>query len=162
MKRGGIAFVVAAVVAAGIGWFVLNRGTGNENAAVPCSATCGSERSEADQAFLDAVLESPEVLDGEGLATRNTKIHEKVERVGEAPTVPVCSLPTGKDRHLLSDIEKLSAPQPLKEPVAAESLHFWSEYASLRTDAIRNPNSPENRAGVVSLMQARQRRLGQK
>jgi len=79
-----------------------------------------------------------------------------------ASAVPVCTLPTGKERRLLSDVEKPPAPQPLKEPVPVESLHFHADYASLRTDAIRNPNSPENRAGVVSLMEARQRRLGQK
>ena len=153
---------IAAVVAAGIGWFVASRGTGNGDSAVSCSKPCGFERSEGDQRLVDAVLESPEMLDGEKSATKNTKTHEKTEGVGEFPAVPVCTLPVGKERHLLSDVEKPSAPQPLKEPVAAESLQFRKDYASLRKDEIRNPNSPENRAGVVSLMEARKRRLGQK
>ncbi len=150
--------VALAIIATGIGWLVLSRGTGDGNSTVPCSEFCGSERSEADQQLLDSVLESPEVLDGEDLATKERKGHKK----GEGSTVPVCTLPTGKDRQLLSDIEKPEAPRPLEEPVAADSLHFREDYASLRTDAVRNPNSPENRAGVVSLMEARQRRLGQK
>ena len=151
--------MVAMGVVAGIGWIVLNRETGNEKllrrSTVPCSALCGSERSEGEQAFLDSVLESPERLDG--------AVAESAVPVGQAgsPRYEV-TLPTGKERHLLSDVEKPPAPQPLKEPVPVESLHFHADYASLRTDAIRNPNSPENRAGVVSLMEARQRRLGQK
>ena len=155
--KGKWMLLVAAVVVAGIGWIVLNREAGNEKpllrSSVPCSVLCGSERSEEEQAFLDAVLESPELLDGKDLAAKERKGRKKEE--------PVCTLPVGRERHLLSDIEKPPAPQPLKEPVAAESLYFHADYASLRKDEIRNPNSPENRAGVVSLMQARQRRLGQ-
>ena len=153
----------AAVVAAGIGWIVLNREAGIgkplPRSSVPCAKSCGSERSEEEQAFLDAVLESPETLDG--------TVAELAVPTGQAGSLrheasePVCTLPVGRERHLLSDVEKPPAPQPLKEPVAAESLYFHADYASLRKDAIRNPNSPENRAGVVSLMQARQRRLGQ-
>jgi len=169
MKRNRwILIGVAGVAVAGIGWFVASRGTGNGDSAVSCSKPCGFERSEGDQRLVDAVMESPEALDAEGLAA--TGRTERKEETGQAGSpryegesaVPVCTLPTGKERHLLSDIEKPPAPQPLEEPVAADSLQFRKDYASLRKDEIRNPNSPENRAGVVSLMEARKRRLGQK
>ena len=150
-KKKWMLLALAAIVVAGIGWLIsANRGEGPEG-----TEGVVAERPAAEQGFLDSVLESPEVLDGESLATKERRDHK------EGSSVPVCTLPTGKERHLLSDVVKPEAPQPLEEPVAADSLHFRKEYASLRTDAVRNPNSPENRAGVVSLMKARQRRLGQ-
>jgi hypothetical protein len=106
-----------------------------------------------EQDFLDAVLESPERMDAK-ILTPNEQQESQHKTVA-------CSLPTGKKRHLLSDVKRSSSPLPKREPVAAESLYFWKDYASLRTDAIRNPDSAENRAGVVSLMKMRQRRLGQ-
>lgn len=45
-----------------------------------------------------------------------------------------------------------------KEPVPVESLYFHKDYESMRKDEIRNPDSKENRAGVVALMKMRQRR----
>jgi hypothetical protein len=45
-----------------------------------------------------------------------------------------------------------------KTPVAAEDLYFWEDYASLRKEEIRNPESDENRAGVIALLKARQHR----
>lgn len=143
-------WVFAAIIAVGIGWFVADRKTVEPRNAASAVAT---QRPAAEQALVDAVLESPERLDA--------PVVESAKPVREEPVPLICMLPTGKERHLLSDIEKPPSPQRLKEPVAAESLYFWKDYASLRKDAIRNPDSPENRAGVVSLMQARQRRLGQ-
>ena len=67
MKGKKWMWLVAAVVAAGLGWFVLNRGAGNGNSTIPCSTFRGSERSEADQKLVDAVMESPEALDGAGV-----------------------------------------------------------------------------------------------
>ena len=144
---------LAAFVAVGMGWLVASRQKAEPKDAEPVVAG----RSVEDQQLLDSVLESPETLDGKSFGVRRQPKGDGAL----ASAVPVCTLPTGKERHLLSDVEKPPAPRPLAEPVAADSLHFRKEYASLRTDAVRNPNSPENRAGVVSLMQARQRRLGQ-
>ena len=141
---------VAGMVAAGTGWLVSGRYKEESRKAEPVVA----ERLAAEQEFLDAVLESPERMDGAVAAS--------AEPGGEVTEMLVCTLPTGKERRLLSDIEKPPAPRPLKEPVSAESLYFWNDYASLRKDAIRNPDSEENREGVVSLMKTRQRRLGQK
>jgi len=155
-----MALIVAAIAAAVAAWVVLNRGSGNGQA-LSRSSTPNSERSEEDQTLVDAVLESPEKFDEAVVESAEPKEEAgAIESVN--PAVPACTLPVGKDRHLLSDIEKPPAPQPLKEPVAAESLYFWKDYASLRTDAIRNPDSAENRAGVAALMKTRQRRLGQK
>lgn len=108
----------------------------------------------ADKALLDTVLNSPESLG------------EAAEIPGVAPgrtvSIPAAlaavTLPSSQR---LSSVEKPPLPQPLKEPVAAETLYFHKDYASLRKDEIRNPDSAENRAGVVSLLQARQRRTEQ-
>ena len=45
------------------------------------------------------------------------------------------------------------------EPVPASDLYFWTAQESLRKDEIRDPDSEENREGIVQLMKARQRRV---
>lgn len=161
-KRWMLLVFAAVVAAVGIMVWIANRanhanGTGRETGS---AETVVAERPAAEQGFLDTVLASPEALDGERAEGPGVR-RQPTGDTALTPAVPVCTLPTGKERHLLSDVEKPSAPQPLAEPVAADSLHFRQDYASLRTDAVRNPDSPENREGVVSLMEARQRRLGQ-
>jgi len=156
MKK--IIVLVVALAVLGGAWVVVSRlGTDLETVEPVVAA-----RPAAEQGFLDSVLESPEVLDG-AAGQAGGQRYEASQPEGQAgsPRYKV-TLPTGKERHLLSDVEKPPTLRPLEEPVAADSLHFREDYASLRTDAVRNPNSPENRAGVVSLMEARQRRLGQK
>jgi len=156
MKK--IIVLVVALAVLGGAWVVVSRLEPDLETVEPVVAA----RPVAEQEFLDSVLESPEVLDG-AAGQASGRRHEASEPEGQAesPLYEV-TLPTGRERHLLSDVVKPEAPRPLKEPVSADSLHFREDYASLRTDAVRNPNSPENRAGVVSLMEARQRRLGQK
>jgi len=61
---------------------------------------------------------------------------------------------------LLSEVKRPEKKREKPEPVAAEDLYFWKDYESLRTDAIRNTDSKENRAGIVALLKARQRRAG--
>lgn len=70
--------------------------------------------------------------------------------------------PTDKSRPLLlSQVQ--CPPQPVEQPapVALENFRFYREFASLRAAEVRDPESAENRDGVVALMTARQRRLGQ-
>jgi hypothetical protein len=78
-------------------------------------------------------------------------------QVREAP------VPLSRPRQL-SEIDKptiddrKSAMQ--KEPVAAKDLYFYKDYESMRKEEISNPDSEENRAGVVALMKARKERVG--
>lgn len=62
----------------------------------------------------------------------------------------------------LSEVDKSSIenqqPALSREPVAVSDLYFYKDYESMRKEGIRNPDSKENRAGVVALLQARQRR----
>ncbi len=115
-----------------------------EAQSVPVSETISAK----DQEILQAALESPESF----------QTLEKVEEVifDSTPlTVP-------KERpKLLSEVERPVRERVQKEPVAAENLYFWKDYESLQKDEIRNPDSKENREGVVALMKARQRRVGQ-
>ena len=137
MKKADWIFLVGLVVAAVVWWMW------STCPARPKSSP-QNPRPE-DQSLLDSVLESPERLDG--LA------------VDESPVEPLAVAPRPQ---LLSEVERPEVARAEREPVAAESLYFWKDYASLRKDAIRDPDSEENRAGVVSLMKARQGRLGQK
>lgn len=142
MTRIGFVSLAMVLIAGGIGWLASARHA--KETMIKQDAV--AERPAAERDVLDAALESPEAMDRAATDAE--------------PAVPVCPLPTGSGRHLLSDIEKPPTPQPLKEPVKIENLYFHADFASLRTEAVRNPDSPENRAGVVSLMKARQRRLG--
>ena len=64
---------------------------------------------------------------------------------------------TGKDRILLSDIEKSELPKLLDEPF--QLIFIFSEsYKSLRKDSPRNPDSVANRRGVIELLRSRQNR----
>ncbi len=102
-------------------------------------------RSQVDQKILRDALESPE----------NFQTLEKSEEISAEPVVQ-------EERpKLLSEVERPARERVQKEPVAAESLYFWKDYESLRKDEIRNPDSTENREGVVALMKARQRRVTQ-
>ena len=102
----------------------------------------------ADQAILDQALSSP--------AAFQQKTEEAPE--GAAP-IPL-SVPTERPQQL-SEVEKPQVLKQVKEPVAAEDLYFWEDFQSLRKDEIKNPDSKENREGVVALMKARQRRVEQ-
>lgn len=128
----GVSLVAVGMVV-GIGWWTSFRSSPSPEIPNPMT-----------QSLLDSVLESPEVLDGLVM--------------DESPVEPVAVAPRPE---LLSEVERPAVARVEREPVAAESLYFWSDYASLRKDEIRNPDSEENRKGVVSLMEMRQRRLGQ-
>lgn len=75
----------------------------------------------------------------------------------DAP-VPL-TVPTERPKQL-SEVEKPVREKIQKVPVAASDLYFHKDYESMRKEEIRNPDSKENRAGVVALLQARQRRAG--
>ncbi len=103
-------------------------------------------RTQADQEVLKAALASPEVF----------QTLEKTEEEMPRPMIQEEERPK-----LLSEVERPARERVQKEPVAASDLYFWKDYESLRKDEIRNPDSKENREGVVALMKARQRRVGQ-
>ena len=116
-----------------------------------------STRTVAEQRLEEKVLNNPERY----LATKEdteeflltAKNTENIEtKVFVSQEVP---------RQLLSEVKRETPEKKEREPVHIDSLYYRKSYASLRKDEIRNPDSPENRAGVVSLMEARQRRLGQ-
>lgn len=103
-------------------------------------------RSQVDEQILDAALESPEEF----------QMQSAVKRDAPVPLIVPINRPVQ-----LSEIEKSDQEKSLKMPVAASDLYFWKDYESLRKDEIRNPDSKENREGVVALMKARQRRVSQ-
>jgi outer membrane biosynthesis protein TonB len=137
-----ISAVTLILVVASLGWWLTLRSEPVE----PVVQSAPS-RPATEQALVDSVFESPEQF-------------EAVAVVAEDPA-PVLSEQEATPRpKLLSEVKK---PQPSArpEPVDITTLHFWKEYASVRTPAIRDPDSAENRAGIISLMKARQQRLGQ-
>jgi hypothetical protein len=111
------------------------------------TASAAAGNAEADRALVETVLNSPEQFD----TTAST--------AGPAPFEPL-TIPATRPLQL-SEVEKTEPVKAVQKPVSAESLYFWKDYASLRKDEIRDPNSEANRQGVVSLLQARQRRAKQ-
>ncbi len=130
--------LVAAGIAGGIGWWGFSRSLPSPQGSTPKA-----------QSLLDSVLESPEILDSAAGQARRPRYEAAETTVAPRP-------------QLLSEVERSGIARAKREPVAAESLYFWNDFASLRKAEIRDPDSEENRAGVVSLMKARQGRLGQK
>lgn len=100
--------------------------------------------AESDRQVMVAAFENPDAVEAAYLdkSTPNPVVEEdRPQRLSQAQRDPVKHAP--------------------REPVKADELYFWEDYSSMRKDAICNPDSAENRAGVVALMKARQRRLGQ-
>jgi hypothetical protein len=90
------------------------------------------------------------------------KFQTQAVQVREAP-VPL-AVPKERPKQL-SEIDKPEAQRPEVgsqksegRPVALSDLYFHDDYRSMRKEEIRNPDSEENRAGVVALLKARQRR----
>ncbi len=99
--------------------------------------------------MIQQVFSSPEMLD------------EKQSRVGlsqkETPKIParpelMSALFQGAEPGTVKpEIEQVQVASPLIE-----------SFASLRTDAVRNPESAQNQATVKSIMKKRQRRVMQR
>lgn len=100
--------------------------------------------SEPDQKVLNAALKSPETFRAE----------DADSTLPEIPPVP------SERPRMLSEVKKPEKQKTKRNPVAVETLPFHHDYQSMRKEEIRNPDSKENRQGVVSLLQARQRRTG--
>ncbi len=94
-----------------------------------------------DRALLEKTFKTPEALDAAEVVTSSTASAPPIER----PT-------------LMSEIDfPEKAPKP---PVDTKKLpYFHAGFASLRTDAVRNPDSEQNQKTVTRLMQMRQQRL---
>jgi hypothetical protein len=154
MKKILLFVVLAVMLVLGARMMQEHRRTPEDAPGIKLQQTPAQEAAaSADRQLLETALKSPESL------------HEAVKPSvsNRTESIPAAlSAVTAQRSQLLSAVEKPPLPQPLKEPVAAEKLYFWKQYASLRKDEIRNPDSAENRAGVVSLMQIRQRRQKQK
>lgn len=100
---------------------------------------------ESDRQLVSKAFASPETLDSSVTVQTSNSVARPAER-------PV----------LLSEIEPVKPPVATNSATGGQDAYFQKDFESLRTDAIRNPDSPENRATVTALMLKRQQRLGQK
>ncbi len=139
-----------------------------DNAEKPAAA-----RSVADQELVDTIMEAPEKFDS---VLKSSDQPDSKPELLERPDLSVVavaneasspeaggvgdSVSSVSRTNMLSAVEKPTL-RPQEEPVSAENLYFHEDYSSMRKDAVRDPDSPENRAGVVALMKARQQRLEQ-
>jgi len=111
---------------------------------VPEGRMPGSENlPEKDRLMADRVFSAPETLDADSAASvSNTGAVEAVSH-----TQP------------MSEILPVQPPEEGLRDTETNPPYFHNDFASLRTDAVRNPDSPENRATVNALMLKRQQRL---
>lgn len=172
MKMGFNKWIMVAsamlALAAGAGWFVRSRSQ-TKVAEPPKTAV----RSTADQVLVDAIMDSPQQFDSavevsdfsapeSGLSERfDTSTAIVASKTKSPKPVGVAGSVSPVSRtNMLSAVERPTRHTQQQEPVAAEDLYFSNAYSSMRKDAVRDPDSPENREGVVALMKARQRRAG--
>lgn len=97
--------------------------------------------SESDRKLVFRAFDAPEELDAAAVVPEN-QATDQLFAVHPA---------------LLSEIEPA---EPFRKSVTAEwNPSFQKDFESLRTEAVRNPDSEQNRATVNALMQKRQQRL---
>jgi hypothetical protein len=94
-----------------------------------------------DRQLVSKAFASPETLD-QASVTSST---EAVQRPATRPT-------------LLSETMSAGSPEAV-ETDGHQDAYFQKDFESLRTDAVRNPDSEQNRATVNTLMLKRQQRL---
>ena len=105
------------------------------------------------EALVDWIQKAPEEL----IAMEERK--DVLEPVTEAG-VPSASPPHVRRNPKLFSENPLSSEQAMTpEPISVTDLYFWEDFASLRTEAMLDPDSPKNRATVESIMQKRKERL---
>ncbi len=99
------------------------------------------ELSEADHQVVSKAFASPEDLD--------------------APASPeaVTVKPASKMEPIPFPEAELSEKSIVSKPEDTTPPYFHDAFASLRTDAVKNPDSTQNRATVKTIMQKRQQRL---
>lgn len=102
------------------------------------------ELTEADQQIVSRAFEAPEELD-----------------TAESPTLTLRSEPFSVKEKPTGRLSEISTPVSLAEAKPADTtpMYFVDDFSSLRTDAVKNPDSAQNRATVTTLMQKRQTRL---
>ncbi len=120
-------------------------------------------RDTADTATPNAPLQTQEEL--LALIQESPENLVALERAQEARDTETA--PTPLPQHLrespLLFSEKAVPVKPATEPKPSKvtDLYFWDDFASLRTETVRNPDSPENRATVETIMQKRAQRLAE-
>ena len=104
------------------------------------------ELTEADQQIVSRAFEAPEELD----------TAENPTRTPRPELLSVKEKPTGR-------LSEISTPVSMAEAKPADTtpMYFVDDFSSLRTDAVRNPDSEQNRTTINTLMKKRQQRLAQ-
>lgn len=116
-----------------------------ELAAPVASVPVSEQMAPEDRSVLSSVYHSPEVLDS-SVTQPGVEIAAPVSIAMRDRTMP----PVENTQY---DESSLS--------YSGEAPAFWNDFASIRTDEVRNPDSELNQQKVISIMKMRQRRLGQ-
>ncbi len=168
LNRWKLGLAAALIAAAGAGWFVHGRLQAEGDVEPQVAA-----RSVADQKLVDTTMAAPEQFDCvvESSRPADTKPERPEQQEvsvattegdsDRTETVVASSISRVSRPNLLSAVEKPAPVNSHEEPTSVEDLYSWGAYSSMRKDAINDPDSQENRAGIVALMKARQKRLGQ-
>jgi hypothetical protein len=140
---------VAAVIA-----FVVMReprvGTKTQGAQTARSTSSGQGVS-APQSAID--IQQSAMLHPEAFQTQTVAVREAPK-----PLAVPKERPTQLSEVRKSDVRGQVSGD--RNPTSVESLYFHKDYESMRKEEIRNPDSKENREGVVALLKARQQRAG--
>lgn len=107
---------------------------------------------ETREGLIDRIQKDPE----EWVAT------EELRRASQVAPAVASSPPSPHIRRNPSLFsEKVLPDDPRPQPTDVSDLYFWEDFASLRTDAVRNPDSGQNRATIEAILQKRSERLAE-
>jgi hypothetical protein len=111
------------------------------------SAPESENMTPTDQDLVQSVFDNPQEVDA--LPAHNASALAR-EMLVNRPALMPATLENTSEHGVYLDLAKMR-----EEPPMAESFY------SLRTDAVRNPYSEQNRAAVNSIMKSRQKRISQ-
>lgn len=97
-----------------------------------------SQLSETDRQLAERAFQAPEELDS-AIASNSLVSPVPPQR----PTM----------------MSEVNVQEPTNRAPAGDDQYFQKDFESLRTDAVKNPDSEQNRATIKKLMEMRQRRL---
>ena len=115
----------------------------------PAAAPVADTLAPMDQALVNQVFDDPETLDSVPEPVPAKALDHHASLANRPPLMPPKIEETDKrEAYLESDAMKAAPP-------------YVKGFASLRTDAVRNPDSEQNRAAVRSIMKKRAQRISQ-
>ena len=133
-------------------WVLMRNGMAekpDEPTPVKTSGSASKTEREADRDVLETALEAPEAFQ-QTEPKKADLLDQKLAAYADLSNRP----PQMSERQNVQQKERIAHAN-------TNTPKFMNSFASLRKDEVRNPDSEQNRAAVISLMKKRQNRMSQ-